>query len=147
MILELKSESYGNTKDEFYRIRREFNIAKLQGEESIIQGARLIYLNKTCFNGLYRVNSKGEFNVPFGRYKSPQILDEDNLRAVSKALGCAKLRHCDFVESVKDVTKGDFIYFDPPYLPLNQSSSNRNLLVSGKFHFSYISFNQVIYES
>jgi len=122
LIYELQSESFANKKEAFYKIRNDFNTAKLHDDKSILQCARLIYLNKTCFNGLYRVNSRGEFNVPFGRYKSPLILDEENLRAVSEALSCAKISHCDFSESVKQATKGDFIYFDPPYHPLTKSA-------------------------
>jgi DNA adenine methylase len=86
------------------------------------RAARIIYLNRTCFNGLYRENSKGEFNVPFGRYVDPPICDEENLRAASIALGKAQIEQQPF-ETVLDRAKpGDFIYFDPPYHPASRTS-------------------------
>lgn len=90
--------------------------------EAARRAARLIYLNRTCFNGLYRENSRGEFNVPMGRYKNPRICDEDNLLAVSAALKKAKLFHRDFEAAAHDVVKGDFIYLDPPYDPISPTS-------------------------
>ena len=80
---------------------------------SVERAARFIYLNKTCFNGLYRVNKSGRFNVPMGRYKNPAICDEDNLRAASEVLQKATVRIGDFTRI--QPTKGDFIYADPPY--------------------------------
>jgi len=85
--------------------------------------ARLIYLNKTCYNGLYRENRRGEFNVPFGRYKHPKICDADNLRAASGALRRAHLECHDFEKGVVLAEAGDFVYFDPPYDPLSATSS------------------------
>jgi DNA adenine methylase len=84
--------------------------------------ARLIYLNKTCFNGLYRVNSKGGFNVPIGRYTNPRIFDEDELRQASRALRDAKLRTSDFRELPTFAEEGDFIYLDPPYHPRSDTA-------------------------
>lgn len=84
--------------------------------------ARLIYLNKTCFNGLYRVNSKGIFNVPMGRYANPRILDEEGLRAASRALKGVKLVRRDFRTLPRIAQPGDFIYFDPPYYPVSDTS-------------------------
>jgi len=87
------------------------------------RAARMIFLNRTGFNGLYRVNSKGKFNVPFGRYKNPLICDAQNLRAVSAALGKAVLTNDSF-ESVLDAAgRGDFVYFDPPYVPLSTTAN------------------------
>ena len=80
-------------------------------------------LNRTCFNGMYRVNSKGEFNVPFGHYKNPRILDENNLINCSNLLQRTEIKHADFSEILKKVKKGDFVYFDPPYVPLSETSS------------------------
>jgi DNA adenine methylase len=80
-----------------------------------LQAARFIYLNKTCWNGLYRVNSKGEFNVPMGKYKNPTIFESESLIRVSKQLKTAEIFIADFEEAVKEATKNDFIYFDPPY--------------------------------
>lgn len=85
--------------------------------------ARMIYLNKTGYNGLYRVNSKGEFNVPFGRYKRPRYLDPDNLRAVSKALQSVELRCVSFEAILSWVEPGDWVYCDPPYIPLSVTAN------------------------
>lgn len=87
------------------------------------RAARMIYLNKTCFNGLYRVNKKGQFNVPFGRYKNPTICDESNLRKVSKTLRKVAIK-CRSFEFVSDVAKsGDLVYFDPPHIPETETAN------------------------
>lgn len=85
--------------------------------------ARTIFLNKTCFNGLYRVNSAGQFNVPHGRYKAPTICDEPGIREASVALQGVKLEVADFQRAVCQTTTGDFVYFDPPYVPLSGTSN------------------------
>jgi len=86
--------------------------------------AWLIYLNKTAYNGLYRVNSRNVFNVPFGDYKNPRICDEETLKACSKALkSAAEIEVKDFVEATRTAKRGDFVYFDPPYAPLTQTSN------------------------
>lgn len=110
---------YVYAEDDFYRIR-----ALDPDVLSLVQAAaRTIYLNKTCFNGLYRVNKSGRFNAPFGRYDDPTICDEEGLRAASSALQRARVRLADF-EVVMDETKeGDVLYADPPYLPLSATSS------------------------
>lgn len=97
-----------HSKEHFLRVRSSFGT-----ENKVELAAAMIYLNKTCFNGLYRVNKNGEFNVPFGRYKSPQILDEDNLRACSDALEGVEVFCGDFSEI--SPSKDDFVYLDPPY--------------------------------
>lgn len=84
--------------------------------------AWMIYLNRCGFNGLYRVNKKGEFNVPFGRYTNPTICDAENLRACSMALQGVGLQHCDFELSGRQMEPGDFAYFDPPYMPVSETS-------------------------
>ncbi|MDI9644760.1 MAG: DNA adenine methylase [Candidatus Verstraetearchaeota archaeon] len=116
-------------KDFFYEVARPmFNKIKLKTglERNVEKAALLIYLNKTCFNGLYRVNSRGEFNVPWGRYEKPSLYDLENLNAVKKALGNQEnvvIKCCDYREAVKDAQEGDFVYFDPPYQPLKKTSS------------------------
>jgi DNA adenine methylase len=86
------------------------------------RAARLLFLNRTCFNGLWRVNSRGEFNVPFGRYKNPTICDADGLRAASRALARAEIVHADFADVTRDLGRGDFVYFDPPYAPVSDTA-------------------------
>jgi len=85
--------------------------------------AKLIFLNKTCFNGLYRVNRKGEFNVPFGDYRNPKICDEENLRAASEVLQKAEIICGDFTESREYANSNTFFYLDPPYRPISQTAS------------------------
>jgi len=84
--------------------------------------SRFIYLNRTCFNGMYRVNSKGGFNVPFGKYTNPLICDEKNLVKASIALQNVEIVKQDYKEVLKQARKGDFVYFDPPYYPINKTS-------------------------
>lgn len=115
--------------DYFYRIRDEFNLSKATfdyhkySKEWIERTASLIFLNKTCYNGLYRVNRQGSFNVPFGRYKKPAIFDSDNLKALAKLLKIAVLKVADF-ESVKsDIREHSFVYYDPPYKPISRTAS------------------------
>ena len=86
------------------------------------KAARLIFLNKTCFNGLYRVNRAGHFNVPHGRHQNPRILDKTGLREASEALACAKIEAIDFEEACSSAEPGDFVYLDPPYQPLSETS-------------------------
>jgi DNA adenine methylase len=85
--------------------------------------ARFIYLNKTCFNGLWRVNSKGEFNVPWGKLQNPTIFDESILMANAKRLHGAKIAKRDFLSQLKSAQRGDLVYLDPPYIPISSSSS------------------------
>ncbi len=102
----------------FYRMREQD-----PGElDPAPRAARLIYLNRTCYNGLYRVNRAGRFNVPFGRYTYPRILDAENLREASLALRRAELRCADFEEVVAEARPGDAIYFDPPYVPVSATA-------------------------
>ncbi len=108
--------------------------------------SRFIYLNRTCFNGLYRVNKKGQFNVPFGKYKRPLICDQDNLRKVSKALQSVELRTGDYSEILDFVKKGDFIYLDPPYYPLNRTSSFTAYTKEGFLEEEQIKLRDVFFE-
>ena len=92
---------------------------------NVKRAARLIYLNKTCYNGLFRVNSQGQFNVPFGDYKKPAIADPAIIRAIKKYFDSADItfRSEDFERVVEDARQGDFVYFDPPYDPVSDTSS------------------------
>ncbi len=112
-------KKHKNEKEYFLSIRA-LDTSKLTDVEI---ASRFIYLNRTCFNGLYRVNSKGQFNVPFGLNKNPLICDEVNLHRVSEALQDVVIKHQDYKEVLKKAKKGDFVYFDPPYHPLNETSS------------------------
>jgi len=123
LIEKLKEFKSKHNKEFYYQIReldRTDNYKKLN---NIIKAARFIYLNKTCFNGLYRVNKKGYFNVPMGEYKNPKILDENNILLVSEALQNTIIKHCDYKKVLEYAQKEDFIYFDPPYYPLNETSN------------------------
>lgn len=111
------------SKEYFMEIRNIDRIEEYENWSVVQKASRFIYLNRTCFNGMYRVNSKGEFNVPFGHYKNPRILDENNLINCSNLLQKTEIKHADFSEILKKVKKGDFVYFDPPYVPLSETSS------------------------
>ena len=108
----------------YYEKREEYNSLKINSEMNNIEKAILfIFLNKTCFNGLYRVNKKGKFNVPMGAYKKPKICDEENLKNVSLALKKVKIIYADYRESESFIDEKTFVYIDPPYRPLNITSS------------------------
>lgn len=124
--LELKKHKKNNSEEYFYTVRAWDRDASFYNSlNSIEKAARIIYLNKTCYNGLYRVNNAGEFNSPYGRYKNPNILDEATLNAVWLYLKeCViEIIHGDYKDSLESVKKGDFVYFDPPYHPISNSSS------------------------
>jgi len=112
-------EGHRNEEDYYYAVRAQ-NPAELSPAE---RAARLIYLNRTCYNGLYRENSRGEFNVPFGRYRNPKICNKKRLRTAARALQPVTLCAGDFAEVVTTAGAGDFVYFDPPYAPLSATSS------------------------
>jgi len=117
-------EQKKSSKRHFYEVRKcDRDPDFLSKYDRVQRAARTIYLNHTCYNGLYRVNSKGQFNVPFGGYKNPRVLDEENLRGVSQSLQDIELHNQDFAMVLDWGKPGDFIYFDPPYHPLNETSS------------------------
>lgn len=105
--------------DYFYRIRKQHP----KDLSELARAARMVYLNKTCFNGLYRVNSQGYFNVPLGRYTNPTILDRDRLRAAGKALKGVHLHEEPFETVLERARPGDLVYFDPPYQPLTRTAN------------------------
>ena len=110
-----KREMYNNQHNDFDY--RHFS------QKWISRAALLIFLNRTCFNGLFRLNSKGEFNVPHGSYKNPRILDEENLLNVARVLQPAEIQAGDFESCASEVDENTFVYFDPPYRPISQTSS------------------------
>ncbi|MGN0222281.1 MAG: DNA adenine methylase [Prevotella sp.] len=120
----LQQEYYAISEEpcrkEFYLSMREmFNSKPLDDMSTTVL---LIFLNRTCFNGLYRINAKGLFNVPFGKYNKPTICDEDNIRKVSQLLQKVEISHGDFEQTERFVTHNTFVYFDPPYRPLDATS-------------------------
>lgn len=117
-----REKLYYTVRDEYNADRQIACTASCSGA-SIGRAAQMIFLNKTCFNGLYRLNRKGEFNVPWGRYKNPRILDEENLRNASLLLQRAEILAADFEATCADVRDGAFVYLDPPYRPISSSSS------------------------
>jgi len=110
-------------KEIYYSNRGKFNALKLADHHGIELAALFIFLNRTCFNGLYRVNTKGEYNVPQGSYKNPCICDEANLLAVSRKLQGVSIVHGDYKLSQTFIDERTFAYFDPPYRPLSATSS------------------------
>jgi DNA adenine methylase len=126
----LRAHKARHSSEHFYEVRAQ---GPEQLRKRVERAARMIYLNKTGFNGLYRVNSKGKFNVPLGRYKNPLICDEPNLRAVAKALQPVEIVRAGFEQVLERAKRGDFVYFDPPYVPV---SATANFVAYGKDGFS-----------
>lgn len=117
---------FENTKDCFYDVRSWDRDADIYNQlTDIDKAARVIFLNKTCYNGLYRVNSAGEFNTPFGRYKNPNIVNESTLRAVNEYFNTAnvKILNGSYLNAVKGLPKGSFVYLDPPYDPISVTAN------------------------
>ena len=127
--LKEKEENYfkletDNKQDYFYEIRKQYNSYKIDEQElNVKRASEFIFLNRTCFNGLYRVNKSGEFNVPFGKYKNPTICDAKNLRNLSKLFENVTFQYGDYKESNKYIDNNTFVYFDPPYRPLSVTSA------------------------
>ena len=117
LIVELTKMAQSVSQTSFEKVKKSSPSTELE------QAARFIYLNKTCFNGLWRVNSKGEFNVPYGHVKNPVVCNSDLLRACSARLAGAQIRLGSYFSALNDAKAGDFVYLDPPYLPLSPSSS------------------------
>jgi len=117
-----RKEFYYNLRAEFNREKPAINFQQC-GKEWIQRAAHLIFLNRTCFNGLYRVNNRGEFNVPFGKYKNPKILNTNVLLSDSETLQNTTIHPGDFTGSSQYISAHSFVYFDPPYRPLNETSS------------------------
>ena len=131
LIKDLKTHK--NESEYFYDLRILDRTEGFEKLSNIKKASRIIYLNKTCFNGLYRVNNSGEFNSPFGRYKNPNIVNEITIRAVSKYLNNNKIQifSKDYEEVLENIEKGSFVYFDPPYHPVSKSSSFTGYIQGG----------------
>ncbi len=110
-------------KEFYYGVRDMYNQRHCTSESNVERATQFIFLNRTCYNGLYRVNHAGLFNVPFGNYKNPTICDAENLRTVSKLLQKVHIFAGDYSESANYIDKDTFVYFDPPYRPLSATSS------------------------
>jgi DNA adenine methylase len=121
VISALRALAARHSKESYYAVRQRYNRSPRVATAK--RAAMFIYLNKTCFNGLHRVNRKGEFNVPVGSYKNPRILNEEGLKAASEQLQGAQLRCAPFEALLEDAKPGDFIYFDPPYEPVSETAS------------------------
>jgi DNA adenine methylase len=117
LITELEILSGDFSKERYLEIRAQHDL------EGVARAARFIYLNKTGFNGLWRVNSKGLYNVPWGQLKNPSLFDRNLLEKISLRLRDSSISHSSFEESVESAISGDLVYFDPPYIPLSNSSS------------------------
>ncbi|HCQ23047.1 MAG: DNA methyltransferase [Aphanizomenon flos-aquae LD13] len=131
LIEDLKNHK--NDEYYYYDIRDWDREKNFKSKTEVQRASRIIFLNKTCYNGLFRVNSQGQFNVPFGKYKNPNILDIAVLKAVNKYLNENQVRilNSDFQEAVKDAKRGDFIYLDPPYDPVSETASFTGYDVNG----------------
>ncbi len=129
LIEELKVHRY--EKEYYYSVREWDRQEEYSRMPAVKKAARFIFLNKTCFNGLHRVNSKGHFNVPFGEYSNPTIVDAENLRRCSQALAQTQVELSDYLSLEAQLAEGDFVYFDPPYAPLSATSSFTSYTVDG----------------
>ena len=124
LIEELKK--YKNEADFFYSVRDwDRDMKKYSSLSEVEKAARILYLNKTCYNGLYRVNNAGEFNSPFGNYRNPNIVNEPVLRAVSSYFNSATVyfSSMDYAEVLAEIKKSTFVYLDPPYDPISETSN------------------------
>lgn len=126
LINELKVHEENNSKDYFYELRVWDRNGALKDKTDVERAGRFIYLNKTCYNGMFRVNSQGQFNVPYGRYKNPNIVNEEIIRADSTFLNKHNVvaLNMDFEKAVENAEKGDFVYFDTPYTPITDDSQS-----------------------
>jgi DNA adenine methylase len=122
LLTKLERYKKQHNKEFYYQIRALDRTGEFANLSKLDRATRFIYLNKTCFNGLYRVNRKGQFNTPMGSYKNPNIVDIDRILNSSKALQNVILQCTPYNKVIKNVSKNDLVYFDPPYYPLNKTS-------------------------
>ena len=121
LLVHLAALATAHSPEHYYRVRSAYNARSHQTPAE--RAAMLLYLNKTCFNGLYRVNRRGEFNVPLGSYRKPTIVDSNKLSLASVALKTAELLHADFATVLQLARPGDFVYLDPPYVPESKTAN------------------------
>ena len=124
LLDELRIHEENNSSDYYYEIRALDRAEEFAQMSNVEKAARIIYLNKTCYNGLYRVNMAGQFNSPYGKYKNPNIVNEAVLRAISNYFNTNEITilNGDYKEVLKDLEKEAFVYLDPPYMPISSSS-------------------------
>jgi len=136
LISELKVYEEKNNEDFFYEVRSLDRTPEYADMSATKKAARVIYLNKTCYNGLYRVNAAGQFNSPYGRYKKPNIVNATTIKAMSKYFNSNNIviKQGDYRDALKGIRKGAFVYLDPPYMPISTSSSFTGYTENG---FSY----------
>ena len=145
LIAALKVHAFNHCKEYYYRIRaldREENYSSMSAVE---RAARLLYLNRTCYNGLHRVNARGQFNVPFGRYKNPRIVDEQKLRAVGEYLRNNDVTICneDYAALLARLDGNIFVYLDPPYYPLSASAAFTSYTEKNFLHAQQVELRDV----
>lgn len=143
LIVDLKKHK--NNSEYFYQIRSLDRTDDFSILSEVQRASRIIYLNKTCFNGLYRVNSAGEFNAPYGRYKNPNIVNEPTLRAVNKFLNKSNItiKNEDYSDALESINKNSFIYLDPPYHPISENSNFTGYVQGGWNIFDQIRLREV----
>lgn len=137
LIDYLRKHESNNSKEYYYDLRLADRDGRIHKMDSIEKAARILYMLRVNFNGLYRVNSKGQFNTPYGRYKNPRIVDRENLMNISDYLNKNDITiyNSDFAESVQTAQAGDFVYFDPPYVPVTETASFTSYTANG-FNYS-----------
>ena len=136
LIQQLEKHKSCHSEEYFYTVRSLDRLEEYKEMSHVEKAARIIYLNKTCYNGLYRVNSAGQFNSPYGKYKNPNIVNETLIRGMSKYLRSNNItiRQGDYKDVLKGLRRGAFVYLDPPYMPISSSSSFTGYTENG---FSY----------
>lgn len=124
IIRKPKTIEEGNTSKEsyYYWVRHQYNILTQDEKNTLLGSSLFVFLNKTCFRGVFRLNAKGNYNVPFGHYKDPEIINRTHLLEISGLIRDVVFECCDFTVSLKRVVSDDFVYMDPPYAPENEQS-------------------------
>lgn len=148
LISELEKHKKNNSKDYYLDLRSVDRDGRIDSMNDVERAARILYMLRVNFNGLYRVNSNNQFNVPYGKYKNPKILDKDNLREISKYLNNNNISilNGDFEDAIKDAKKGDLVYFDPPYVPLSPTENFTGYTADGFGYTEQVRLRDVFVE-